>query len=443
MAISRIAGQMLQSNLERDGVDLSIDTNLTYFDVSNNRVGINTVSPNVALDVNGNINASNLTTTANISGGNASITSNISGGNLLTGGLISATGNVAGGNLTTGGIVNATGNVQGGNLTTVGQVVATANVTGGNLITTGNVSAGNVLVGYITIPTTGNIDVGNTYIANLADPSQNQDAATKYYVDNQVGNIGNIGNLTVVDTTISASTANANIFIDPPGIGQFQIVGTNGFVVPAGATGDRPDPVAQGTVRFNTTTNQLEVYDGSEWDGMGGQAVITNQQIIPDGTSDTYTLDQSATADGILVTMNGVSQTPGNDYTVTGNQITFTTIPLSSDVIQVRFIAGVTTIAGLTNSTANSSVTVTNTPSIVFEVNSSNVAVIDQNEIFNINGCHSLQLPSYTVAQATALTNVVAGQTIYVTNGDSGNPCLAVYNGSAWKRVSLGATIST
>lgn len=32
---------------------------------------------------------------------------------------------------------------------------------------------------------------------------------------------------------------------------------------------------------------------------------------------------------------------------------------------------------------------------------------------------------------------------LYCTNGDSGSPCLAVSNGTAWKRIALGATIST
>ena len=54
MAIGKIAGQLLQSDLVRQGVDLSIDTTLVYFDVTNRRVGINNTSPNMALTVVGN-----------------------------------------------------------------------------------------------------------------------------------------------------------------------------------------------------------------------------------------------------------------------------------------------------------------------------------------------------------------------------------------------------
>jgi len=58
MAIGRISGPMLVRDLERQGIDLSIDGNLLYLDVANRRIGINTNSPNVALDVVGRANIS-------------------------------------------------------------------------------------------------------------------------------------------------------------------------------------------------------------------------------------------------------------------------------------------------------------------------------------------------------------------------------------------------
>jgi hypothetical protein len=53
MAITKIAGELLESNLIRQQ-DLAFNTNLLYVDVSNGRIGIKTDSPgNFALDVNG------------------------------------------------------------------------------------------------------------------------------------------------------------------------------------------------------------------------------------------------------------------------------------------------------------------------------------------------------------------------------------------------------
>jgi len=64
MAIGRISGLLLQDNLERQagGItkNLAIDGNLTYFDVSNRRVGINTASPGYSLDVAGNVQFANI-----------------------------------------------------------------------------------------------------------------------------------------------------------------------------------------------------------------------------------------------------------------------------------------------------------------------------------------------------------------------------------------------
>jgi hypothetical protein len=183
MAISRVAGQMLKSNLERDGVDLAVDTDLLYLDVSNNRVGINTSTPTVALEVTGNTLS----------------------GNIKTGGIVSATGNVTAGNILTGGLISATANVTGGNVLTGGLISATGNVTGGNII------AGNIV-----IPSSGNITVGNVKITNLATPTANADATTKLYVDSAVGSVsGNvIGNVIPLGTPTDGNLAGNTVAYD-------------------------------------------------------------------------------------------------------------------------------------------------------------------------------------------------------------------------------------
>jgi len=59
MAIQRIPGNMLESNLVREGVDLAFQTNLLYLDVNNSRLGVGTDSPGYTLDVNGLANFRN------------------------------------------------------------------------------------------------------------------------------------------------------------------------------------------------------------------------------------------------------------------------------------------------------------------------------------------------------------------------------------------------
>ena len=293
--ISYIAGQMLQSNLERDGVNLSVDTNLLYLDVGNSLVGINTAVPTVELEVNGNIKANNLDI-----GDQISATGNVTVGNLTTTGLISADGNVSGnyifgnGSQLTG--IDAT-SIQNGNSNV--KVLANSNVTISiNSIsniavfsTSGLGITGNIVVGNILIPITGNVDVGNVNIANLASPIANSDAATKLYVDQQSGNaagnvsfdisdgsnvetvmngdtitfsgtanqatvvVGTTDTVTIglpttisVDTIISR-TANGNISISPNGTGIVTITAADG-----GATGIEMGTPTAGSLISNAVT---------------------------------------------------------------------------------------------------------------------------------------------------------------------------------------------
>jgi hypothetical protein len=57
MAVGRITGPLLASNLRRDGVDIAVDDDLLYIDVKNGRIGIKKGSPEFELDVEGTINA--------------------------------------------------------------------------------------------------------------------------------------------------------------------------------------------------------------------------------------------------------------------------------------------------------------------------------------------------------------------------------------------------
>jgi hypothetical protein len=153
-------------------------------------------------------------------------------------------------------------------------------------------------------------------------------------------------------------------------------------------------------------------------------------------------LDQAATAVSILVTINGINQTPAVDYDVDNEvDITFTTPPIVSDVIQIRFISQITTVTSVTNTSGNTSVSATNSGNINFEINNSTVAQITNASILDISASHSLQLPTYTVAEATGLSDVATGQVIYVSNGAAGLPCLAVYS-SGWKQVAIGNIIT-
>lgn len=445
MTINKISGNILQDNLQR-GANLSIQGNLLYVDIVNTRLGVNTSTPASTLDVNGNITAGNLGTTGvyattvsaigNVVANNVnsnsvfsttiSATANASAGNLTTVGIVSATGNITSGNVLTGGVVSATGNVTVGNLLTVGVVSATGNITGDYFIGNGRfltgidttlISNGN---SNVKVYANSNVTVTVAGIANVATfTAQGLDV---------VGNIsaGNITSTSVTSLSDLNLIGTGNVVLVPDASNIVKIDSTNALLIPVGNTAQRPGTAISGEIRYNNSINQVEAYTGNSWTSLGSSpfAEITTQIITGDDSSVTFTLNQSTTASAIIVSTNGVMQIPDVAYTVSGNLITFPEPPLTSDVIAVRFTASVSTVNAITN-TSGQQLIIT-TPGIV-----------------DTSNTHSLQLPIYSVAQATALGNVAAGQVIYVSNGNTGSPCLAVYDGSSWKRVIFGATISS
>lgn len=190
---------MLQSDLARQGVDLSIDSNVAYFDVANRRVGVNTASTTETLTVNGNITSS------------------------------------------------------------------------------------------------------------------------QYYV----GNISSVGG--------------ANVYIAPSGDGIVVMPISTAVAIPAGNTTQEPTGAPAGSIRYNTDITSPEFFNGNSWVAM--TTAVGYQTFTGNGSGNVYPLTQSTTTGGVLVTLNGVQQTPGAAYEVTGNVISFTEIPLSTDTIDIRYIA--------------------------------------------------------------------------------------------------------
>jgi hypothetical protein len=330
-----------------------------------------------------------------LTGGVISATSTIQGGNVLTAGEVSAGGAVTGGNIYTGGVVSAVSTITGGNLATAGTVTATGTVTGGNLVTAGTVSStgtgtfGNVdtagtvsATGTITsanaitganINTAGIVSAaGNVIGGNILFGSGIVSGTGNIYANNIFANIsGNIdaaGNINEVQFNGAGDilTASAGFTFDPAGnilTANGNINGANvftgGIVSAAGnITGNTvvvgnilipsSGNVTLGNVNINNLAEPVANSDAATKfyvDSVAANVlpIITNQTITPNGSANTFVLDQSTTAVGVLVTINGVTQTPTVDYTVTGNSITIGETPLNTDIIQVRYLSGTTT----------------------------------------------------------------------------------------------------
>jgi len=148
-----------------------------------------------------------------------------------------------------------------------------------------------------------------------------------------------LGNLSVSNTTITATVANATITLQPTGTGLVSINTTTGLVIPVGNTTQRPSSGTTGTVRFNTTTSLLEVYNGNSW--ASTSTAVTNQVLNGDGANTTFTLNRSTTTAAALIMINGVVQLPGTAYSMSPSpsaNLVFTEAPSTGDVIDIRFL---------------------------------------------------------------------------------------------------------
>lgn len=294
---------------------------------------------------------------------------------------------------------------------------------------TGNIStSANAIVGSTQILGSGNIILDGTNINGLAEPIADDDAATKNYVDSSAGNTQALfGNIVIGNTTITTDGTYANVTIEPTASanGLFVIDASTGMLIPSGNTAQRPGNAAAGTIRYNSSTDIVEYYDGNSWAAVGSTyGTITTQVLNGDNSTDEFTLDQNATANSVIVVNNGVVQQPGVAYDVAGNVITFAEPPAVADTITVRFVSPVTTVNEITNDAGTHSISV------------------DESGVGNLAATLSVQLPTYTANQAANLTNTAIGQVIFVTDGDSGSPCLAVFSAGNWRRVALGANIA-
>ena len=241
-----------------------------------------------------------------------------------------------------------------------------------------------------------------------------------------VGSSSQLGNLTVNDTTVGTANAGDSIIFEVTGSGTVQIDTSTALGIAVGNTAQRPGSPTAGDMRFNTTTGFVEIYDGSQWENVGGSEFgsITSQTLSGDNSTVAFTLNQAASTAGVIVSINGTIQEPTSSYSVSGTTITFTEAPESGDTIEVRFISTVTTVSSITNASG------------------SNRVEVLTNGIADLSTVQSVQLPTYTVAEAANIANVASGQMIYVSNGDGGNPTLAVYSVDNWKKVAFSGNIS-
>jgi hypothetical protein len=131
-----------------------------------------------------------------------------------------------------------------------------------------------------------------------------------------------------------------------------KFTGTKGIILPKGTTGERVSSNS-GEIRFNTTTNLAEYYDGTNWKAIDAPPTITSISptfIDPDGSSTpTLTINGSLFGAGCTVSFTGTNGAELSSSTVTfinQSQVT-ATIPVTVIKANSPFDVKVSNVSGL------------------------------------------------------------------------------------------------
>jgi hypothetical protein len=245
--------------------DLTVGTSKLVVDVSESRVGVNKAAPGYTLDVLGDINF-----TGDIRKGG--VVQTFGGGGSGSGG--GAWTEISG---TTTNIHYSAGNVGISNnnpqhTLSVGDNLYVEDAGSNVLVIDGNVACNQVTLGQFEIvPSYGLDDVTaesnvTTDTVELNNVTTGLSTVSNVAVGGELAVTGNVvvsKDLTVTEELV----ASANVVVS----GFVGTSGTGALTVPSGTTEQLPSTgLAVGMIRFNTTVNKLQVYNGTVWQSIGG-----------------------------------------------------------------------------------------------------------------------------------------------------------------------------
>ena len=323
MALGRISGSMLKSNLTRNGVDLAFETNILYLDVTNSRVGIGLSAPSTKLHVDGTT-----TTTGLIAGGLTYPTADGSANQVLTtngsGVLSFATPNTFSGltfvgDDSTGSTINTAETLKfaGGNNITTAVVNDVVTITGSTDINVNTISSTDSTAIQIAdaLNVAGQINVQGNQIKGIASPSADSDAATKGYVDGQFAAAGS--------GTVISVAAGTGLIADPSPITTTGTISLDFSTVVVNMVGD------------DSTGSALRVGETFKIAGSGSvTTAVSGDTLTITGSAGglTFIGDDST---GTAIAGGGTLQIIGGDginTAVLGNVLTITNTSLQLEV---------------------------------------------------------------------------------------------------------------
>ena len=183
---------------------------------------------------------------------------------------------------------------------------------------------------------------------------------------------------------------------------------TDTMLLPSGTNAQRPSQIGYsdtaGMFRYSTTSNSIEWYNGSTWQSATTSfTVVQDQQFSGTGSQVNFTLSQTATTNGIIVSINGIMQIPTLAYSVSGTTLTFTEAPQSTDVIDVRLITTTATVNQLYDSTGYNTVNTITGTGVTFTTGTTQATT---QYTINTTGAIASTVPNVTISTANSATTV-------------------------------------
>lgn len=191
------------------------------------------------------------------------------------------------------------------------------------------------------------VDIGSNKLTNVINPTSAQDAATKDYVDGLVaGGVHYRGTADASAADVDAATGTST-----------HINGDQYRITVAGSTAFGFQLYVGDFVIYNGTIwNKIDSTDPTITAGSGitvtptGTSSYEVAQSYTDvigelpsgtinGTNTTFTLANTPIAGSLQIFLNGIGQRSGaaNDYTISGDTITYLAAPVSPDVITANY----------------------------------------------------------------------------------------------------------
>ena len=167
---------------------------------------------------------------------------------------------------------------------------------------------------------TGNIAMGGSTVTGLATPSASSDAVTKGYVDTVVGDLSSAA------ASAAAAEAAYDSFDD-------RYLGSKSSSPTLDNDGDA---LITGALYFDTTANQMKVYNGSSWQDAGSTVNGTSERQVYTATASQTTFAATYDVGFVDVYLNGVKLKVTTDFTATnGTSIVLTTGATAGDVVDI------------------------------------------------------------------------------------------------------------